>query len=91
MKFVYVKIPAVCPRCLREDTRYYEKKSQLKCKVCGYNGHWLQFMEGQKSRELVQIMFTEGRRTGDEELIRGVPALGGAEKPIDSAGSLIKK
>lgn len=81
----YKGIPSICPRCLREDTRANEKNSQLKCKVCGYGGHWLQFIEGQKSRELVQKLFTEGKLTGDERKLRGDPLLGGPKKPINAS------
>ena len=78
----YIGIPSVCPRCLLQDTRADEKHSFRKCKVCGYPGHWLQFIKGQKSRELVQKLFTEGRLTGDADKLRGDPLLGSEKKPI---------
>lgn len=78
----YMAIPSICPRCLLQDTRVEEKHSFLKCKVCGYSGHWLQFKKGQKSRELVQELFTEGRLTGNIDKLRGDPLLGSAKKPI---------
>lgn len=79
----YKAIPAICPRCLIKDTRSEETKSMLKCKVCGYGGHWSQFIKGQKSRELVQKLFTEGRLTGDLNKLRGDPLLGSEKKPVD--------
>jgi len=78
----YIAVPGVCPRCLREDPRSNDKDSILRCKVCGYGGHWLQFIQGTKSRKLVQKMFTEGRRTGNENKLRGDPLLGSSKKPI---------
>lgn len=80
----YIGIPAICPRCLIRDTRSNEKNSQLVCKVCGCRGHWSQFIKGQKSRELVQKMFTEGRLTGDINKLRGDPLLGSSKKPVDN-------
>lgn len=79
----YIAIPGVCPRCLREDPRSNDKNSTLKCKVCGYAGHWLQFIQGTKSRSMVQKLFTEGRLTGDEKKLRGDPLLGSPRKPLD--------
>ena len=79
----YKKVPGICPRCLREDTRSNEEGSVLKCKVCGYHGHWLQFNEGQESRKLVQEMFTEGRLTGNANKLRGDPLLGSGKKPLE--------
>jgi len=78
----YIAIPGICPRCLREDPRSNDKNSALKCKVCGYGGHWLQFIQGTKSRKLVQKLFIEGRLSGDEDKLRGDPLLGGSKKPI---------
>lgn len=78
----YIAIPPVCPRCLREDTRAHEKKSMIICKPCGYGGYWLQFIQGQKSRELVQELFTEARLTGDIDKLRGDPLLGSIKKPV---------
>ncbi len=78
----YIAVPGVCPRCLREDPRSNDKNSTLKCKVCGYSGWWLQFIQGTKSRKLVQKLFTEGRLTGDEDKLRGDPLLGSEKKPI---------
>lgn len=80
----YIAIAGTCPRCLREDPRSNDKNSHLGCKVCGYAGHWLQFMQGQKSRELVQKMFTEGRLTGNANKLRGDPLLGGEKKPLEA-------
>ncbi len=79
---VYIKVSAICPRCTREDTRADGKKSMLKCKVCGYGGHWSQFIEGHSARKVVQELFTKWRETGDEEKLKGDPLLGGAEKPL---------
>ena len=78
----YIAVPGICPRCLREDPRSNDKNSFLKCKVCGYGGHWLQFIQGTKSRKAVQKMFTEGRLTGDADKLRGDPLLGSAKKPL---------
>ena len=80
----YIAVPGVCPRCLREDPRSNDKNLSLKCKVCGYDGHWLQFMQGQKSRKLVQKMFTEGRLTGNADKLRGDPLLGSEKKPLEA-------
>ena len=79
----YIAIPASCPRCLREDPRSNDKNSMLKCKVCGCRGHWTQFMEGTKARKIVQKLFTEGRRIGDINKLRGDPLLGSAQKPVE--------
>lgn len=78
----YVGITASCPRCLLQDTRADEKHSMLKCKVCGCLGHWSQFIKGQKSRKMVQELFTEGMRTGDINKLRGDPLLGSAKRPV---------
>lgn len=79
----YIAIPSVCPRCLLQDTRADEKNSMLKCKVCGCRGHWSQFIKGQKSREMVQKLFAEGRLTGDLNKLRGDPLLGSSRKPVN--------
>ena len=78
----YIAVAGTCPRCLREDPRSHTKDSMLQCKACGYPGHWLQFIKGQKSRKLVQEMFTEGRLTGNTGKLRGDPLLGSEKKPI---------
>lgn len=71
----YKGIKPICPRCLSKDTRADEKHSFLKCKRCGYPGHWKQFFEDEKVREEVQQLFEAGKIEGD-------PLLGSAEKPI---------
>jgi len=79
-KYKYIK-PS-CPRCGSLNTRAKEEISSLKCQHCGYPGHWSQFFEGQKSREMVQKLFVEGRRTGDVNKLRGDPLLGSSKKPV---------
>lgn len=54
-----------CPRCNSMDTRADEKKSQLKCKRCGYPGHWRQFFDGQNARRKVQKLFKQEKLEGD--------------------------
>ena len=54
-----------CPRCNSADTRADEKKSQLKCKRCGYPGHWRQFFNGQNARKEVQKLFKQEKLEGD--------------------------
>lgn len=78
----YTAISASCPRCLIKDTRADKRGTFLKCKVCGCRGHWSQFIKGQKSRKMVQKLFTEGRLTGDLNKLRGDPLLGSAKKPV---------
>ncbi len=78
----YIAIQASCPRCLIKDTRSDKKGTFLFCKVCGCWGHWSQFIKGQKSRKVVQKLFTEGRLTGDINKLRGDPLLGSSKKPL---------
>ncbi|MBA7635623.1 hypothetical protein ES703_43227 [subsurface metagenome] len=79
--FNYIK-PS-CPRCGSLNTRAKEETSSIKCQHCGCVGHWSQFFEGQKSREIVQKLFNEGRRTGNINKLRGDPLLGSAKKPVN--------
>jgi len=72
-KYKYIK--PKCPRCGSMDTRADEKHSQLKCKRCGYPGHWRQFFEGEKEREEVQKLFRQKKLEGD-------PLLGSERKKI---------
>lgn len=60
--FKYIK--PRCPKCNSQNTRVDEKKSQLKCQYCGYQGHWIQFFEGEKEREEVQKLFRKGGLEG---------------------------
>lgn len=57
-----------CPRCGSMDTRADEKHSQLKCKRCGYPGHWRQFYNGQVARKEVKKLFAQGKLEGDPTL-----------------------
>jgi len=58
-----------CPRCGNKDVRAQRKRtntrSTIACRVCGYKGHWREFIEGHAERKAVQEKFAKGEIESD--------------------------